>query len=108
MSLPTQNTPRIEPFKAIAKSTMALVRSIPMFMPMPSSAAVTKRAQELAYSDYATISKVDNGTRLEFISEPSIVAEELASGLDLLFPDARRSNAYEQKLVADLMDEFFE
>jgi len=99
---------KTEPFKAMAKATMALACSVTMFMPTLSSAAVTKRAQEAAYYDYATVSEVKDGTRLEFVSQPTIVAEESATGLDLLFPNARSSNAYEQKIVADLIDDFFE
>jgi len=110
ISLPMQDEPNVitEPFKAMVKASVALACSASMFIPAVSSAAITQRAKEAFYSDYATISEVDGGMKLEFISEPTVIAEETATGLDLLFPDARSSNAYEQKIVADLIDDFFE
>ncbi|OIO69154.1 MAG: hypothetical protein CO186_10950 [Zetaproteobacteria bacterium CG_4_9_14_3_um_filter_49_83] len=110
VSLPIRNEPskQTEPFKAIAKASMALACSATMFMPTLSSAAVTKRAQEASFSDYAIVSEIEDGTRLVFISEPTIIAEESATGLDILFPGARSSNEYEQQLVAELINEFFE
>jgi len=110
VSLPVWNEPneQAKPFKAMTKASLALACSVTMFIPALSSAAVTKRAQEASYYDYATVSEVEDGTRLVFVSEPTIVAEESATGLDMLFPDARSSNEYEQQIVAELINEFFE
>ncbi|MDQ6970221.1 MAG: hypothetical protein Q9M16_06915 [Mariprofundus sp.] len=100
----------VESFNVASKATLALVCSISMFMPSLSSAAVTKRAQEASYYDVASISEVEGGTQLLFVSEPQVLVEttEAASGLDLLFPNARSSNEYEQEVIATLMDRYFE
>jgi hypothetical protein len=42
-----------------------------------------------------------------FVSE-TLDEVAVASNLDLLFPQARVSNKYEQQIVADLMNDFFE
>jgi len=110
LSLPDSSA-SFKPLKAVAKATLALACSISMFVPTLSSAAVTKRVQGASYNDYAMASELEDGTQLLFISKPAAnttVVPETASGLDMLFPNARSSNEYEQQIVAELINDFFE
>jgi len=99
--------PPFEPVKLLSKSSLAVACTLSLFLPAITSAAITEGANEGFLSDYATISEVNNVKRMVFVSEALDVVD-VESNLDLLFPQARISNEYEQKIVAELINDFFE
>ena len=106
----SEELPSFEPFKVAAKASLALVCSASMFIPTLTSAAITMRASKSRLAEYASIIKDGSTTQMFFISEAQVPkdAYETLSDLDMLFPSARSSNKYEQQIVAELVNEFFE